>query len=103
VRIQVSELRRIIREAAKKVYGWPTKDVEYVYGVPDRMADQHPTDLGDLRLPKGPNSRDNGDDRDLDDQVPDPKSAGKTSAKERGVSTNNKSNNDAGRGGGGGG
>lgn len=96
-------LREAIREAAKAVYGWPTDDVEHVYGVPDKMADTHPTDLGNLRLPKGPNSRDDAEDRpledDLDQSPPNVPSYGKA----RGVTTNNKSNNDAGRHGMGGG
>ena len=75
------------------MYGWPTDQVEHVYGVPDRLADQHPTDMGNLRLPKGPNSRDSAGDRDLDDQLPDPKASGPSSAKEDGITTKNRSNN----------
>ncbi len=95
----MSELRRLIREAAKRVYGWPTDEVEHVYGVPDRMADTHPTDLGNLKLPKGPNSRDDAEDRPLDEKLPGEK---KGYGAMRGVGVNNKSNNDNGRGGGGG-
>ncbi len=100
MKVRLAELRHIVREVGKAVYGWPTQDVAHVYGVPDRLADVHPTDLGNLKLPKGANSRDTADDRDLDDQVP-PVKKGYGAA--RGVSTNNKSNNDNGRGGGGGG
>ena len=57
----------MIREAGQAVYGWPTDEVEHVYGVPDKMADTHPTDLGNLKLPKGPNSRDDAEDRPLDE------------------------------------
>jgi hypothetical protein len=100
MKIRLSELRRIVREALSTPVGWPTDEVEHVYGVPDRMADMHPTELGNLRLPKGPNSRDTAEDRPLDDMVP-PTKKGYGAA--RGVGTNNKSGNDAGRGGGGGG
>jgi hypothetical protein len=94
VQLRVSVLRRLIREAAKAVYGWPTSAIEHVYGVPDRMADSHPTDLGggDLKLPKGPNSRDDADDRPLDRDEAPVFSYGKA----RGVSTTNKSNNASG-------
>lgn len=98
VRIRLRDLRRFIHEAAKAVYGWPTDEVEHVYGVPDRLADTHPTDLGNLRLPKGPNTRDNSEDRDTGDITPEPKGYGAM----RGVGYNSKSNNDNGRGGGGG-
>lgn len=102
VRIRLSALRRIIREeAGKRVYGWPVADVEHVYGVPDKMADTHPTDLGNLRLPKGANSRDDAEDRPLDQDID--KSKAPSYGKQRGVSTKNRSNNDNGRGGGGGG
>lgn len=68
------------------------------------MADTHPTDLGNLRLPKGPNSRDNADDRPLEDDMNDDAAKTKPSyGKARGVTYNNKSNNDAGRHGMGGG
>lgn len=99
----VSELRQFIREAGKAIYGWPTDNVKHVYDVPDKMADTHPTDLGNLRLPKGPNSRDDAEDKpleaDIDQDAPPKPSYGKS----RGVSYNNKSNNDNGRSGMGGG
>jgi hypothetical protein len=101
MKVRLSVLRRLIREAIGGPLGWPTDKTEHVYGVPDRLADKQPAELGNLRLPKGPNSRDNADDRDLDDQVPDP--GAHSYGKRRGVSTSNKSNNDNGRGGGGGG
>jgi hypothetical protein len=102
MKIRLSELRRLVREAAKAVYGWPTDEVEHVYDVPDRMADTHPIDMGNLRLPKGPNSRDDADDRPLSDELPGkPRAA--SYGERRGVGHNNKSNNDNGRGGGGGG
>jgi hypothetical protein len=102
MKVRLGDLRRVIREAGKAVYGWPKDKVEHVYGVPDKMADVHPTDLGNLRLPKGPNSRDDADDKPLQDnldQSPPVPSYGKS----RGVSYNNKSNNDNGRHGMGGG
>lgn len=83
------------------MYGWPTDEIEHVYGVPDKMADTHPTDLGTLRLPKGPNSRDDADDRPLDKDLDHSKAP--SYGKARGVSTNNKSNNDTGHHGMGGG
>lgn len=91
----------MIREAAHAVYGWPTDEVEHVYGVPDRMADVHPTDLGNLKLPKGPNSRDDAEDRPLDDDLPGAATK-KGYGAMRGVGYNSHSNNDNGRGGGGG-
>jgi hypothetical protein len=104
VKIRLSDLRRAIREAAGAIYGWPTDEVEHVYGVPDRMADTHPTDMGNLKLPKGPNSRDDAEDRPLEDDLNDDAAKPKPSyGKARGVSYNNKSNNDAGRHGMGGG
>ena len=56
------------------------------------MADQHPTDLGNLRLPKGPNSRDDAEDRSLDDKLPGKKGYGAM----RGVGHSNKSGNNSG-------
>jgi hypothetical protein len=102
MKIQVSTLRRLVREAMGNKLGWPTADVEHVYDMPDRLADEHPTDMGNLRLPKGPNSRDDADDRSLDDELAE-KPRASSYGERRGVSHNNKSNNDNGRGGGGGG
>jgi len=103
VKIRLGELRETIREAAKAVYGWPKEKVEHVYGVPDKMADTHPTDLGNLRLPKGPNSRDDAEDKPLQDDLDDSKPPVPSYGKARGVNYNNKSNNDNGRHGMGGG
>ena len=84
MKIRLGDLRVAIREAAKAVYGWPKDKVEHVYGVPDKMADTHPTDLGGLRLPKGPNSRDDADDRPLDQDLDHSKAP--SYGKNRGVS-----------------
>lgn len=102
VKLRLGDLRMAIREAAKAVYGWPKDKVEHVYGVPDKMADTHPTDLGGLRLPKGPNSRDDAEDKPLEDDL-DQSPPVPSYGKERGVSYNNKSNNDTGHHGMGGG
>lgn len=69
MRLKVSTLRRLIREAMGNEWGWPTAEVTHVYGMPDKMADQHPTDMGDLKLPKGPNSRDDADNKPLGDDL----------------------------------
>lgn len=86
----MSVLRRVISEALSTPVGWPTAEVDRVYGIPDRMADMSPTDFDNLNLPKGPNSRDTADDRPLDDMVPPPK---KGYGAARGIGTKNKSNN----------
>jgi len=96
MKIRLSELRRLIREATAGTLGWPTKDITHVYGVPDRLADKNPTDLGDLKLPKGPNSRDDAEDRPLTDMEPANNKGKRSYGARRGVATSNKSNNNSG-------
>jgi len=81
-------IRKEIREAAKKVLGWPDAEVIDMYGVPDRLANPPKQELGGLRLPRGPNSRDDGD-KEPKEEKPE-----ETSKDKKGIVTKNKSNND---------
>lgn len=92
MKITLRRLRRLVHEACQTALGWPEERVEYVYDVPDALADSHPAELGTLGLPKGPNSRDDVADRPTKDMMV--KRRG--SASRRDIGTDNKSNNDGG-------